>query len=122
MKSSARLINVFLGVWLFISAFAWAHTDAQFANSWVCGVLCVIFSLVALGYPPARYLNTVLSIWIFVSAWILPTREVATVWSNVFVALSIFLVSLIPSEREPVRSMPYPVGRDRHGSRGEARP
>jgi hypothetical protein len=94
-----RIVNVVLGAWLFISAFLWPHTAAQRTNSWVCGVLCIVFALVATTAPWARYLNTVLAIWLFISAWALPAISAATVWNNVLVAIAIFVVSLVPSER-----------------------
>jgi hypothetical protein len=92
-----RIINVILGVWLFISAFVWPHTYSQMTNTWVCGVLCVIFALVAMAVPWVRYLNTLLAIWLFISAWALPSISAGTIWNNVLVAIAIFIVSLVPS-------------------------
>jgi hypothetical protein len=92
-----RIINVILGVWLFISAFAWPHTHAQMTNTWICGVLCVLFALVAMAVPWVRYLNTLLAIWLFISAWALPSGTPGTIWNNVLVAIAIFIVSLVPS-------------------------
>jgi hypothetical protein len=91
-----RGINVILGIWLFISAFIWPHSAAQHLNTWLMGVLSVVFALVAMAAPPARYLNTILAIWLFISAWALPTVSVGTVWNNVLVAIAIFIVSLAP--------------------------
>lgn len=92
-----RIINVILGVWLFISAFVWPHTQAQMTNTWILGVLCVIFALVAMAVPWVRYLNTLLAIWLFISAWALPTVSVGTIWNNVLVAIAVFIVSLVPA-------------------------
>jgi hypothetical protein len=102
--AAPRIINVVLGVWLFISAFVWPHTQAQMTNTWILGVLCVIFALVAMAVPWVRFLNTLLAIWLFISAWALPSTSAGTVWNNVLVAIAIFVVSLIPSgpeERTP---------------------
>jgi hypothetical protein len=96
--ASPRVINVILGIWLFISAFAWPHTQAQVTNTWILGALCVVFALIAMSVPWVRYLNTLLAIWLFVSAWALPTISVGTIWNNVLVAIAIFVVSLVPSE------------------------
>jgi len=96
--ASPRIINVILGVWLFISAFVWPHTQAQLTNTWILGVLCVIFALVAMAVPWVRYLNTLLAIWLFISAWALPTYNSGTVWNNVLVAIAIFIVSLVPNQ------------------------
>lgn len=104
----ARLGNIILGAWLFLSAFLWPHTPAQMTNTWVLGALCMAFALVGLVLPAARYLNTALSLWLFASAFVLPTRSAATVWNNALVAIAIFLVSLVPGEglagvRRPAR-------------------
>ncbi len=93
----ARGANVVLGVWLFISAFVWAHTPAQQTNTWILGVLFVIFALIAMGSPQVRYVNTVLSIWLFISVWALPHSNIATMWNNALVAIVVFLLSLVPS-------------------------
>ncbi len=95
--AAPRIINVILGVWLFISAFVWQHTQAQMTNTWILGVLCVIFALVAMAVPWVRYLNTLLAIWLFISAWALPSVSPGTIWNNVLVAIAIFIVSLVPS-------------------------
>jgi hypothetical protein len=95
--SWARIANVILGVWLFISAFAWLHSSAQFTNTWILGVLQVIFALVALfSAPQARYLNTALAIWLFISAFALPRLSIGTTWNNAIVAILTFLFSLVP--------------------------
>jgi hypothetical protein len=100
VNASPRIINAILGVWLFISAFLWPHTQSQLTNTWICGVLCVLFALVGLAVPAARYLNTILAIWLFISAWALPTTTPGTIWNNVLVAIAVFVVSLIPSAPE----------------------
>jgi hypothetical protein len=94
------VINLILGLWLFISAFIWPHTMAQMTNTWIIGVLAVLFSLVAMVTPPVRFLNTALSIWLFISAWALPGESAGTIWNNVLVAIAIFIVSLVPSTPE----------------------
>lgn len=96
---AARFANIILGVWLFISAFIWPHTHAQFYNAWILGVLCVIFAAVAMAVPGVRYLNTVLAVWLFISAFVLPTMVVGTRWNSILVAIAIFILSLNPAER-----------------------
>jgi hypothetical protein len=99
-EDSARLLTAAIGVWLFISAFVWPHTLSQRTNTWICGVLAVIFALAAMREPQSRYLNTILSIWLFISAWALPRMSAGTVWNNVLVAIAIFFLSLMPSMTE----------------------
>jgi hypothetical protein len=94
--AAARLVNVVLGVWLVISAFAWPHSYAQQTNTWILGLLCVVFALVAFYDPVVRYLNTVLATWLFISCWALPQLSLGTLWNNALVAIAIFFVSLLP--------------------------
>ncbi len=96
----ARGGSVVLGVWLFISAFVWPHVAAQQTNTWILGVLFVVFALIAMGSPQARYVNTVLSIWLFISVWALPHGNQGTMWNNALVAIAVFLLSLVPGTGE----------------------
>jgi hypothetical protein len=92
-------LNILLGIWLFISAFVWTHSQAQLTNTWILGVLCVVFALIAMRMQQVRYLNTALAVWLFISAFALPGSSRATVWNNALVAIAIFVVSLAPSDR-----------------------
>jgi hypothetical protein len=101
----ARIVNLVLGIWLFISAFVWPHTTAQMTNTWILGVLTVIFALVAMRFPPVRYLNTILAIWLFISAFALHRLNNGTVWNNALLAIVIFFLSLVPSTEQPERAL-----------------
>jgi hypothetical protein len=108
-RISPRLINVTLGVWLFISAFLWPDFRARVTNTWVCGVLCVTFAIAGMGLPRARYFNSALAVWLFVSAWLLPTHHVASLWNGVLCSIAIFVVSLVPSDT--TTTLPGGLGR-----------
>jgi SPW repeat-containing protein len=101
-KSSqgARAVNLLLGVWLFLSAFAWTHTGAERVNTWVMGALCAVFAAIAMSVATARWLNTALAIWLFISVWALPHHSLATMWNNALVAIAVFALSLVPGEGE----------------------
>jgi hypothetical protein len=104
---SARAVNVVLGIWLFISAFLWPHSQAQMTNTWILGVLCVVFALIAARIPSASYLNTALAVWLFISAFALPTAQIGTMWNNALVAVAIFIASLVESDTgEMIRRQP----------------
>jgi hypothetical protein len=95
---SPRTLNVILGAWLFISAFAWPHTRWQFVSTSIPGVFVVVFALAACVVPRVRFLNTTLAAYLFVSAWFYsPARlpEMATQWHNAIVGLWIFLISVL---------------------------
>ncbi len=93
-----RVINILLGIWLFISAFIWPHTASQFNNAWIVGILGIIFAAIAFGAPQARYLNTALAVWLFISAFALPTMTAGTIWNSVIVAAVMFVMSLLPED------------------------
>jgi hypothetical protein len=105
-SSSVNFVNVILGLWLFISAFVWPHSQAQWANTWILGVLCVIFALIAMARPAARYANLVLSVWLFISAFALPTIAVATRWNYAPRAESESAGAWRSGRRAPVLSSP----------------
>ncbi len=97
----ARYANIILGVWLFISAFAWTHSSAQMTNTWIVGVIGVIVAgVAAFAAPQARYLNTLLAVWLFISSFALPTVSSGTIWNNVIVSILMFVFSLMPSTTE----------------------
>jgi hypothetical protein len=83
---------------------------AQQTNTWILGVLTVVFSLGATRVPQMRFLNTILAVWLFISAWVLPRISVGTLWNNVLVAIAIFVMSLVPS----MASEPGSLGRQQH--------
>jgi hypothetical protein len=95
--ANARIVNIVLGIWLFVSAFVWRHSYAQMTNTWIVGVLCVALGVLATRIAEARYLIAALAVWLFVSVWALPTISAATQWNNALVALAMFVVSLAPA-------------------------
>ncbi len=109
--TNARVVNMILGVWLFISAFLWPHSNAQMTNTWIVGVLAVAFSLIATRVAEVRFLNTVLAIWLFVSVWALPSMAAGTRWNNAIVAIVMFLVSLAPELTGTGRPGARPISR-----------
>ena len=74
------------------------HATPQLTNTWILGVLCVIFALAATQLYWVRYVNTALAVWLFISAFALGGSR-GTLWSNALTAIAIFIVSLTPSER-----------------------
>jgi hypothetical protein len=102
MNKTPRIVNIILGVWLFISAFTWMHTPAQLTNTWIVGVLSAAIAALALADSRLRYANTALAIWLFFSTLFLPAVAAATVWNNVIVAIVMFFMSLVRTET-PVR-------------------
>lgn len=96
-NKAARVANIIIGAWLFISAFIWPHSASQFTNTWLVGALCVLFAAIALRFPAFRWANAALAVWLFISVWTLPSIAEGTVWHNAIVAIVIFLVALVPT-------------------------
>jgi uncharacterized membrane protein HdeD (DUF308 family) len=96
----ARYLNILLGVWLFISAFLWRHSSAQFTNTWLMGAITVVVGLISLRSPAIRFINTLVGIWLVISGLALPAVSSGTRWNNVLVGVAIFLVSLVGSGAE----------------------
>ncbi len=105
-SKTARWVNVVVGVWLFVSAFLWSHTSAQYANTWIMGVATVVVALSAVGATGLRFLNTAAGVWLMISAFVLPTMSAATRWNNFIVGLVIGLLSLVGAS-----SNTMPLGR-----------
>lgn len=95
--AAARYASIVAGVWLFLSAFLWEHSGASRTNTWIVGLLMVIFAAVALRAPMARFANTALSLWLFFSTLTIFHLQSITLWNNLTVAAIVFLLSLVPS-------------------------
>ena len=99
--SSPRWWNIAVGVWLFLSAFIWVHSYAQFTNTWIVGLVCVVLAAVAMQVEQIRYLTAALAIWLFISSWVLPTQMAGTVWNNTLSAIAMFVIALAPDPHTP---------------------
>lgn len=105
----ARIVNVVLSVWLFVSAFVWPHTPAQRTNAWIVGVVGAVVALVALGQPRVRWLNTALAVWLFISPFALRTSSAATTWNCLLVGGAMFVLTLVADDSRPARVAPRHV-------------
>jgi hypothetical protein len=93
---AALIPSVVLGTWLFLSAFVWPHSPAQFTNTWVTGLCIVAVAVAGRRVPAVRYLNAVLALWLFVSAFVLPGTTTGTAWNSVLVAIGLLVFALLP--------------------------
>jgi hypothetical protein len=91
---NGRYLNIIVGIWLFISAFVWRHSTAQFTNTWIMGIVVVAIAAVAFGWTAFRYVNTLAGAWLIISAFALPTFSAATRWNNFIVGVVVVLLSL----------------------------
>jgi hypothetical protein len=110
IRRFARVSNIILGLWLFVSAFAWPHTAAERTNVALVGLFIALTSLTAWTTGPGlrlRLINAILGAWLLVSIVAFPTSSKATTVNSAIVGVLVFVLSLLPSfayrgEAEPV--------------------
>jgi hypothetical protein len=98
---TARTLNLILGLWLFVSAFAFQRTPSAFTNAWIVGLASALFALAGMTRAPARFANTALSAWLLASAFLLAHRSPTTRWHDVAAAVLMLLLSLVPGTMRP---------------------
>jgi hypothetical protein len=94
----ARLVNVSLGFWLYLSAFLWPHTHFERSNAWVCGIVAVTSALLGLrAVRVGRYVNALVGAWLIVSALFMRRSMGATFWNHLLVGFALALFAMLPS-------------------------
>ena len=89
----ARYANILLGLWLFLTAFAWRHAPAAWANTWIVGLLVVAMAIWGLTYPGLWRVNALLGLWLIVAALVFPHLLGASRANNIVVGFLITTVS-----------------------------
>ena len=89
----ARYANILLGLWLFLTAFAWRHAPAAWANTWIVGLLVVAVAIWGLTYPGLWRVNALLGLWLIVAALVFPHLLGASRANNIVVGFLITTVS-----------------------------
>ena len=89
----ARYANILLGLWLFLTAFAWRHAPAAWANTWIVGLLVVAVAIWGLTYPGLWRVNALLGVWLIVAAGVFPHLLGASRANNIVVGFLITTVS-----------------------------
>jgi hypothetical protein len=94
----ARLVNVLLGLWLYLSTFLWRHTQFERTNAWFSGIVAVTAALVGLGnVKVGRYVNALVGAWLIVSALFMAKATPRTFWNNLVVGFALALFAMVPS-------------------------
>ena len=89
----ARYANILLGLWLFLTAFAWRHAPAAWANTWIVGLLVVAVAIWGLTYQGLWRVNALLGLWLIVAAGVFPHLLGASRANNIVVGFLITTVS-----------------------------
>jgi hypothetical protein len=97
---TARIFNVLIGAWLFLSSFAWPHSSPAYVVALMCGALTFVLSLATIYFPGLRYLTAAVAVILFVASLTTSaSRWDRTFWHNAVIAVAIFVAALI--ERGP---------------------
>lgn len=92
---TARIFNVLIGTWLFLSAFAWPHTHGQKLAAMITGAATAVLSLATNYFSGLRYLTAVLGVMLFVISVTAASRGNVTFWHNGIIAVAIFVAALV---------------------------
>jgi hypothetical protein len=107
VSRAARIANMSLGLWLFLSAFAWPHTPVQMVNAALVGLFISLTAMAAWTTGPPlrlRLFNAALGLWLLVTATAFPSESRATVTNSLIVGVLVFFVALIPQQARPLRT------------------
>ena len=100
---TARIFNILMGLWLFVSAFALPQGRAQFASTAVCGVLATLFAVLTSYDSRSRYLTAAVGALVVVLAFALHPLGSATFWHNGIIGMSIAVAGL--ADRGPLADL-----------------
>jgi hypothetical protein len=86
---TARIFNILMGLWLFVSAFVWPHGRAQIAFTAICGALTALFAALTSYNRRSRYVTAAVGALVVVLAFAMHPLGSGTFWHNAIVGVSI---------------------------------
>jgi hypothetical protein len=91
-----RYANLLLGLWLFVSAFAWPHSRDACAAAWISGAMIGMNAFASIWASPVRFFNVILGgislAWQAAAA----AHEPAARVNGIVVSGLVILLSLVP--------------------------
>jgi len=103
----ARLLNLGLGLWLFVAGFLGGHSRAERYDAWIVGIAVITAGLAAIqGAAWGRHFNALCGLWLLVSAFILSSPGSSIFWNHLIVGALIASVGSMPSLRAFARRTP----------------
>jgi hypothetical protein len=90
---TARIFNVLMGLWLFISAFVLPQAGTQIASTAICGALVAMSAALTSYNLRSRYVTATLGALIVVLAFAVHPLGSATFWHNGVMGISIAVAS-----------------------------
>jgi hypothetical protein len=86
---TARLFNILMGMWLFVSAFVLPQGRGQVASTAVLGVLTTLFAVLTSYDQRSRYLTEIIGALVVVLAFAAHPLGSAAFWHNGVMGISI---------------------------------
>lgn len=97
-----RYANLILGLWMFVSAFAWPHSRDSCAAAWISGAGIAMNAFAAIWASPVRFFTLLLGGMSLVWQASAAGSDVAALTSGVVSSGLVILFSLVPSRRPRV--------------------
>jgi hypothetical protein len=86
---TARIFNILMGAWLFVSAFVLPQGRGQSISTAVCGVLTTLFAVLTSYDSRSRYLTEAVGALVVVLAFAVHPLGSAAFWHNGVMGISI---------------------------------
>jgi hypothetical protein len=110
---TAQIFSVLMGVWLFLSGFAWPHTSTQIGYAGVLGALTVVFAALSGRLIWARYASLAIGVIVFLLAFSLFHRGGAPFWNYAIIGAAIAIGGLLNGTQDSIRQERELYGRIR---------
>ena len=105
-----RFANIALAIWLFVSAFVWAHDANPTMLKCFAAALVGTFEIMAMMHSKVRFANTFMGILIIGEGLVVHQYLPFTRWHDAAIGLVILLISFVPSPDMP--GADTPMGND----------
>ncbi len=86
---TARIFNILMGVWLFVSAFVFSQSRVGVATTAICGALTALFAALTSYDARSRYLTAAVGVLVVVLALAAHPVGSAAFWHNGVMGISI---------------------------------
>jgi hypothetical protein len=89
-------INMLVGIWLFISAFVFAHSNAITWNMVIFGVALFILGAIRMGMESSwpGWVSLLVGIWLFLVPFIYGASQTFTYWNLIVSAIIVVIMAL----------------------------
>lgn len=110
---TASGINVVLGVWLIVAAFAVAVSQEAYWNDLLVGIIVLVLAAARLSKPtegtkPASWVNAAIGVWLIAAPFILGYEVDREMWNDVIVGILVLLFAAwsasMPREADTART------------------